>query len=100
MTYTFRALMCTFLLAGCAQETVTQTVYLKPDLPDIPQHCDLAQKPTPSEPRLKDGDATDVDAARDRVALKQAYRATKAYRSACYDELRAVLPKDSKKPTS
>jgi hypothetical protein len=92
-----RGLMLLLLLGGCA--TQQAPIYVTQDLPEIPLHCDTAQRPTPKAPTLPDEDITDLAAAKDRLAFKQAHRIASAYRSACYEELRVLL-REQKKPTS
>ncbi len=102
MTYTFRWLMCTFLLAGCAKEAPAPT-YITAETPELPRECFVREVAPMQEPKLKaDQDATDVDAVRDREAWKRALRAERSYRSTCGHRLDALFP-DAKrvgKPTS
>ena len=99
MTYTFRALTYTFalLLAGCAKEAPPS--YIAGELPDIPDHCDLAKTPNPPEIKLPNTDVTDVVAAKDRLALKGQIRTLKSYRQTCSDQLQLLL-KSKERPTS
>ena len=99
MTHTFRTLMCTFavLLAGCAKEA--PPAYIAAELPDIPDHCDLAKTPNPPDIKLPNTDITDVAAAKDRLALKSQAKTLKAYRQTCSDQLRILLP-SKERPTS
>lgn len=91
--------MCTFLLlVGCANEA--PPVYIAAETPDIPDHCDLSRTPNPPEIKLPaNTDITDIVAAKDRLALKEQTKTLKAFRQACSDQLRILLP-SKERPTS
>jgi hypothetical protein len=99
--FTFRHVnvyMFACLMAGCVKEP--PPTYITSELPEIPEHCQIATKPTPPEPKLAVKDHTDIDAVKDREAWKRSLRVANAYRVACHEELKAVLGKRSSKPTS
>lgn len=91
-------------LSACAEmKSAVEPIYITSPPPEIPSHCDVAQKPSLAEPKLKPNqDATDIDAAKDREAWKKAFRTEKSYRKACSNELKVLLPqqRDASRPTS
>lgn len=76
------------LLGGCAP-TPPDPVYITTPLPAPPDDC---VSPSTPEPKLNaKQDATDLDAVKDRIALKQAYRAERNLRRSCGDQLKVLL---------
>ncbi len=76
-------------LAGCAQPE--PPVYVTSTLPEIPVECDTT---CPAEPRLPDEDITATVAARDRSAMKRAYRCERHARVTCAARLKVLLPQE------
>jgi len=100
MTYTFRALMCTFLLAGCAKEAPAP-VYVTGEVPELPRECFVREIAPVPEPKLNPNqDATDLDAVKDREAWKRAFRTEKSFRSTCGARLEKLFGQERPKPTS
>lgn len=82
------ALVCA-LLAACTKSE--PPVYITSDMPPIPQTC---KDSGPREPKLRVGqDADDIDAANDRINLKNWGRTHVRLRQACLQELQTVLPR-------
>jgi hypothetical protein len=74
------------LLAACAKDP---PIYVTTALPTAPSEC---TSPATREPRLDETrDATDLDAAKDRVALKNAFRRERALRKSCGAQLGKLL---------
>jgi hypothetical protein len=85
------AIAMVLLLTACAKEP---PVYIPADLPDPPRECIAPAIP---EPKLQEGqDATDLDAAKDRVRLKNALRAETNLRRSCAAQLKVLLSKGGK----
>lgn len=83
---------CALVLAGCAKEGPkpwAMLAALKADPPPLPAECTL---PPVKEPKLRDEDATDLDAVRHIEALKRAYRTEKGRRLTCKAALDAFYP--------
>ena len=72
------------LLGGCSKDVSPPFVTLAQ--PEIPAEC---VTPATREPRLKEGDVSTADAARDRTAMKWAFRNERNLRSACAVRLKA-----------
>lgn len=76
------------LLGGCTPAP-PDPVYITTPLPAPPEDC--VSPPAP-EPKLNTKqDATDLDAVKDRIALKQAYRFERNKRRSCGDQLKVLL---------
>lgn len=91
------AAICIFISACVPKEA--SPIYITSEIPDLPDHCDLAKIPNPPEPKLPDADADDIVAAKDRLALKKQLRTVKSYRQTCNDQLKVLFPQGGK-PTS
>ena len=87
------ALCAALLLAGCVATGTEAPVYLTPDLPPIPAECTA---PSRREPKLPDQDIDDLAAAKDRLALKNAFRGERHLRRVCAERLKVVLPANGK----
>lgn len=73
-------------LAGCASGA---PVYVSTPLPQPPHEC---VSPSTKEPKLDESkDATDLDAVKDRVALKNAFRRERGLRKSCGSQLKKLL---------
>lgn len=87
MNRTLFVLVCG-LLAACTKEP---PVYISTPLPQPPAEC---LSPATKEPKLDETrDATDLDAVKDRVALKNAFRRERGLRKSCGSQLKKLLTK-------
>lgn len=74
------------LLAGCSQ--ATPPIFVTTKQPEIPPECSAR---CPPEPKLPLQDITDIDAAKDRSAMKKAFRCEKHQRATCASRLKVIL---------
>ena len=73
-------------VSGCA---ATTPVYISGTLPQPPHEC---VAPATREPKLDESrDATDLDAVKDRVALKNAFRRERGLRRSCGAQIKKLL---------
>jgi hypothetical protein len=77
------------VLVGCTKPE--PPVYVTSTLPEIPVECSVE---CPGEPRLPDEDITAIAAARDRTAMKRAYRCERHARATCTARLKVLLPQE------
>lgn len=90
------AICCAIAVGGCA--TGKPTAFITPDTPPLPAEC-LA--PTTAEPKLPGNGTRDVmvdEAARDREAMRAAYRNERILRAACKQRLQVLFPQKGAKP--
>jgi hypothetical protein len=74
------------VLAGCGGQP---PVYISTPLPQPPHEC---VSPATREPKLDETrDATDLDAVKDRVALKNAFRRERGLRRSCGTQIKKLL---------
>lgn len=83
------AIVLMLVLTGCTKEP---PLFVTTALPAIPAEC---KGPWPGEPKLPDRDVKRSEAAKDRVALKGAFRTERHYRRVCLERLETVLPEDA-----
>jgi hypothetical protein len=75
---------------GCTKQPESP-VYVTSTLPEIPVECSAE---CPAEPRLPDDDIRADVAARDRSAMKRAYRCERHARVTCAARLKVLLPQE------
>jgi hypothetical protein len=91
------ALLLALLLAACSKQEAPLLVTT--ETPILPADCFPDQLKAPAEPKLSadtpEG-ASDLAAARDREAWKQAFRAEAANRATCAARLKTLFPAGEK----
>ena len=82
----FVAVVLMLALAGCTKEPPPVPAFIIAPMPPIPAEC---AGPWPAEPRLPDQDVSDIEAAKDRGALKAYARTERHLRKVCLARLNA-----------
>lgn len=83
-------LLAVILLAGCSKDEPVP--FITTEAPALPAECVAPATPEPKLPGQGKRDVMVDEAARDRAALRSAYRSERILRSACKQRLEVLFP--------